>query len=477
MARKYTRTRSGCSSKSACRSLVPAAVLGVDRDVVGALHEALEGLGVEVAGGHERAAGLLDLLVEHLACERLSARSRRCATRPAAARRGGGSTARAAACASRGRPSRRRSPCRTPGDRPSRRCPPRCQPSVADKNRTVTVLAHQSWFVDDLERFTTDWSFAVRPLSLALVGGRGRDRGRVAAGRGAAAAAGARVPRTRRAPGALDPAAAGGPPRRQPARAGRAERLPGPAPAPRRRPGGRRGGAARGLRRRLARHRHPHPAGGGRGDVPRAAGAGAGRARWRSWRRSTCWAWRSSSRCCRPARTAGARCPSTPSGCTPRCWRSRRAPASPSSCWRSARSSPTPRWPSALLERFPFLNVAELLGLNVPVDTFIAFAASVELLFGLLIVSRRRPAGRRDRRRHPVQRDPVLPGRRRADRPPPDLRDHARPAGLRLQRAAPPPSCRRCTTGPRSSSCAGQASTTSTYPKREVPASSVAERR
>jgi hypothetical protein len=41
----------------------------------------------------------------------------------------------------------------------------------------------------------------------------------------------------------------------------------------------------------------------------------------------------------------------------------------------------------ALIDRFPFLNLAQLVGIDLPDIEFIRFAGAVELLFGLLIIS------------------------------------------------------------------------------------------
>lgn len=46
-----------------------------------------------------------------------------------------------------------------------------------------------------------------------------------------------------------------------------------------------------------------------------------------------------------------------------------------------------PELASRTLQKYPFLDVFSLVGIHLPHGTFIAFAASVELLFGLLVLS------------------------------------------------------------------------------------------
>ena len=98
----------------------------------------------------------------------------------------------------------------------------------------------------------------------------------------------------------------------------------------------------------------------------------------------------------------------------------------------------TPDLAVQFLADHPDLNVAQQLGIDMSDLEFARVAGAIEVLFGLLLISRRAAAGDHPDRRHPVQRDAVVLRRQRADGPPADLRRDARDPRLRLRPAAAP---------------------------------------
>ena len=81
---------------------------------------------------------------------------------------------------------------------------------------------------------------------------------------------------------------------------------------------------------------------------------------------------------------------------------------------------------------YPAFDLFDLLGIPLSDDAFIRMAGAIELLFGLLLISGRIPQVAVIVAGIPFNATLFFLGRDRADRAPPDLRGHARPAGVRL---------------------------------------------